>query len=202
MPPLSGAFDAAPALVAGQRRRRVCDVVPLAAHSFRAHAYHTISGSVRIAKKHAASAGVTFEKYRRAPLARIRSSPPRSGDVPLSPTRLLDFWFVYVVRCGDGSLYTGIARDVEARIAVHETGRGARYTRSRGPFELCVTRRCASKTNALRLELAIKRLTRSQKEALLQDGRFAEFARAALRAASRKADRPSKRLEAQRAGRR
>ena len=120
----------------------------------------------------------------------------------MSPTRLLDFWFVYVVRCGDGSLYTGIARDVEARIAVHEAGRGARYTRSRGPFELCVTRRCASKTNALRLELAIKRLTRSQKEALLRDGRFAEFARAALRAASRKADRPSKRLEAQRAGRR
>lgn len=120
----------------------------------------------------------------------------------MSPTRLFDFWSVYVVRCGDGSLYTGIARDVAARIAMHAAGRGARYTRSRGPFELCLTRRCASKTSALRLELAIKRLTRSQKEALLQDGRFAKFARAALRAAARKADSPSKRPESQRAGRR
>jgi putative endonuclease len=108
----------------------------------------------------------------------------------LRPTRLLDFWFVYVVRCGDGSLYTGIARDVEARIAAHAAGRGARYTRSRGPFELCATRRCASKTNALRLELAIKRLSRSHKEALLGDGQLAKFARRALRAASKKANRP------------
>jgi putative endonuclease len=200
MPRLSSAPDGAPATVAGQRRRWSA-TQHLGAIALSPRVYLTISGSVRIAEKRLLQ-GVTFEKCRRAPSARIRSSPPRSGDVPLSSTRLFDFWFVYVVRCGDGSLYTGIARDVEARIAVHETGRGARYTRSRGPFELCMTRRCASKTNALRLELAIKRLTRSQKEALLQDGRFAEFARAALRAASRKADRPSKRLETQRAGRR
>lgn len=127
----------------------------------------------------------------------MRSSPPRSGDVPLSP--LVDLWFVYVVRCGDGSLYTGIARDVAARLVAHSAGRGARYTRSRGPFELCATRRCGSKTNALRLELAIKRLTRPQKEALLAEGGLAKFARGALRAASRKANRPVKRLETRRA---
>ena len=117
----------------------------------------------------------------------------------MSQTYLRDFWFVYVVRCGDGSLYTGIARDVPARIAAHAAGRGARYTRSRGPFELCVTRRCASKTNALRLELAIKRLTRPEKEALLDGGGFARFARGALLSASRKANRAAKRPEARRA---
>ena len=73
-------------------------------------------------------------------------------------------WFVYLLRCGDGSLYTGIARDVAARIAQHETGKGARYTRGRGPFELCAKRRCKTKGEALRLEHAIKQLPRSRKE--------------------------------------
>jgi len=116
------------------------------------------------------------------------------------PEPARDLWFVYLVRCGDGSLYTGIARDVAARIAAHAAGQGARYTRGRGPFELCASRRCGSKGNALRLELAVKRLPRSGKEALLEDGRLAAFARALLRAASRKADRPAKRLETRAAG--
>ena len=94
--------------------------------------------------------------------------------------RLLDFWFVYVVRCGDGSLYTGIARDVEARIAVHEAGRGARYTRGRGPLSVCAQRRCASKGDALRLEFAVKRLPRPDKETLLAGRRLAVFARSVI----------------------
>ena len=75
-------------------------------------------------------------------------------------------WFVYIARCADGTLYTGIARDVQARIAAHDAGRGARYTRGRGPLQLCATRRCASKSLALRLEHAIKQLPRAQKERL------------------------------------
>jgi putative endonuclease len=75
-------------------------------------------------------------------------------------------WFVYVVRCSDGTLYVGIARDVAARIALHESGRGARYTRGRGPLELLAKRRCESKGHALRLELALKRLPRSEKLAV------------------------------------
>jgi putative endonuclease len=87
-------------------------------------------------------------------------------------------WFVYILRCGDASLYTGIARDVKSRIASHEAGRGARYTRGRGPFVLCVTRRCGNQGEALRLEYAIKQLSRREKEALILPRRLAAFARA------------------------
>lgn len=88
------------------------------------------------------------------------------------------FWFVYIARCGDGSLYTGIAVDVAARIASHNEGRGARYTRGRGPIELCAKRRCASQGDALRLELSVKRLSRTEKERLIVGRRLARFARA------------------------
>lgn len=88
-----------------------------------------------------------------------------------------DRWFLYIARCGDGSLYTGIARDVALRMAAHNEGRGARYTRGRGPIALCAQRRCPTKGDALRLELAIKRLPRSAKENLLLGRRLAAFAR-------------------------
>lgn len=87
-------------------------------------------------------------------------------------------WFVYIVRCSDGSLYTGIARDVRARIADHDAGKGAKYTRGRGPVRLCALRTCASKGDALRLELAVKALGREAKERLLGPRRLAAFARA------------------------
>jgi putative endonuclease len=91
-------------------------------------------------------------------------------------------WFVYMARCADGTLYTGIARDVSARIAAHDAGRGARYTRGRGPLTVCATRRCNSKSAALRLEAAIKRLPRAQKE-LLTETRLRALARRCTRAA-------------------
>jgi putative endonuclease len=84
-------------------------------------------------------------------------------------------WFVYIARCSDGSLYTGIARDVQARLAAHDAGRGARYTRGRGPLTLCAVRRCRSKGRALSIELTIKRLPRAAKEALLEPGRLARL---------------------------
>jgi putative endonuclease len=91
---------------------------------------------------------------------------------PASPHQT---WFVYIARCADGSLYTGIARDVSARIAAHDAGRGARYTRGRGPLTLCAVRRCRGKGRALSLELAIKRLPRTAKEALLTPGKLAKL---------------------------
>jgi putative endonuclease len=75
-------------------------------------------------------------------------------------------WQVYILRCGDGSLYTGIARDVAARLAQHQAGRGARYTRGRGPLELVHVEPAASHGDALRREAAIRRLGRAGKEAL------------------------------------
>jgi putative endonuclease len=86
-------------------------------------------------------------------------------------------WFVYIARCADGTLYTGIALDVFARIAAHDAGKGARYTRGRGPLTLCAKRRCESKGDALRLEHTIKRLPRGTKERLTTSRTLAAFAR-------------------------
>jgi putative endonuclease len=94
-------------------------------------------------------------------------------------------WFLYIARCNDGSLYTGIALDIATRLEQHNAGRGARYTRGRGPLELCAKRRCSSKGDALRLELAVKRLARPEKEQLLARRRLAAFARRVANATSR-----------------
>jgi putative endonuclease len=91
------------------------------------------------------------------------------------PRSEVPFWFVYIARCADGSLYTGVARDVRARIAEHDAGRGARYTRGRGPLTLCASARCSSKNHALRLEYAIKQLPRTRKEWLLEPRRLARM---------------------------
>jgi len=76
-------------------------------------------------------------------------------------------WHVYIVRCADLTLYTGIARDVAARIAVHNAGRGAAYTRGRRPVSLVHTEAVADRGAALRREAAIKRLSRADKQRLL-----------------------------------
>ncbi len=73
-----------------------------------------------------------------------------------------------MVRCADGTLYTGIARDLEARVAQHNSGRGARYTRGRGPVVPVYRERAASHGEALRREAALKALSRSAKERLIR----------------------------------
>ncbi|WP_257309335.1 GIY-YIG nuclease family protein [Geothrix fuzhouensis] len=76
-------------------------------------------------------------------------------------------WWVYLLRCADGTLYCGIALDVEARLNLHQAGKGAKYTRGRGPLELVYREVCGSKAEALRRERALKRLKRPAKEALI-----------------------------------
>ena len=76
-------------------------------------------------------------------------------------------WFVYLARCGDGSLYTGVTTDPAARERAHNAGRGAAYTRSRLPVSLVHFEPAAGRGAALRRELAIKRLTRKEKEAMV-----------------------------------
>ena len=77
-------------------------------------------------------------------------------------------WFVYVVRCVDGSLYTGISTDVVARVAAHNAGRGARYTRARRPVELVHTENKRSQSTAAKREAAIKALPRERKLVLVR----------------------------------
>jgi putative endonuclease len=85
-------------------------------------------------------------------------------------------WVVYLVRCADNTLYCGITNDLPARLAAHSAGKGAKYTRGRGPFELVAKRRCRDKGFALRLEHAVKQLDRRQK-LNLDARRFAALAR-------------------------
>ena len=77
-------------------------------------------------------------------------------------------WKLYILRCGDGSLYTGITVDVEARLAQHREGTGAKYTRGRGPLELVYVEDCEDHSQALKRELAIKALSKNEKQALIQ----------------------------------
>jgi predicted GIY-YIG superfamily endonuclease len=77
-------------------------------------------------------------------------------------------WFVYLLRCVDGSLYTGITNDLSRRCSQHSAGTASRYTRSRRPVALVYHEPQDSRSVALRRELAIKRLTRLQKESLVR----------------------------------
>lgn len=78
-------------------------------------------------------------------------------------------WYLYILRCGDGSLYTGITTDVSRRLAAHRRGKGAKYTRGRGPLELVYRQVCGTHSDALRRELEIKALSRGEKEQLIQN---------------------------------
>lgn len=81
----------------------------------------------------------------------------------MSPT-----WFVYVLRCNDGTLYTGITNDLERRVAAHEAGTGAKYTRARRPLRLVLQEPATDRGTALRREAEIKKLSRARKLDLIQ----------------------------------
>ena len=78
-------------------------------------------------------------------------------------------WTVYLVRCHDGTLYTGVTTDLERRLAQHNAGCGAVYTRSRLPVRVIYCEEAADRSSALRREHAIKRLTRAEKEGLAEE---------------------------------
>lgn len=89
---------------------------------------------------------------------------------------------VYMLRCADGSLYTGWTNDPEARVKAHNTGRGgARYTRSRRPVTLVYWEDCETKAQAMSREWHIKRLTREEKLALIAASENAQVPRCAHR---------------------
>ena len=75
--------------------------------------------------------------------------------------------YVYILRCGDGSLYTGWTNDLEHRLEAHSAGRGTKYTRSRLPVELVYSEECETKELAMSREWHLKRLTHAQKLALI-----------------------------------
>ncbi len=81
-----------------------------------------------------------------------------------------EIWYLYILRCGDDSLYTGITTDVARRFAAHCSGKGAKYTRGRGPLELVYQESCGTHSQALKRELQIKALEREEKLRLIRQG--------------------------------
>lgn len=78
-----------------------------------------------------------------------------------------DGWFVYLLRCADGSLYAGMTNDLDRRCAQHNAGSASRYTRCRLPATLVYRESCATRSAALRREAAIKKLAKPEKETLV-----------------------------------
>ena len=86
-------------------------------------------------------------------------APPGKNNKPI--------WKVYILRCADGSLYTGITNDLEGRLQKHNNGSGAKYTRSRLPVSMIYSETVTDKSQALKREYALKQLKREEKERLI-----------------------------------
>ena len=76
-------------------------------------------------------------------------------------------WYLYILECADGTLYTGITDDISRRLEQHNSGKGAKYTRGRGPLLLRYREECGSHGDALRREIAVKRMKREEKLRLI-----------------------------------
>ena len=76
--------------------------------------------------------------------------------------------YVYILKCSDGSFYCGYTNDIDARVKTHNEGKGAKYTRSRLPVEMVHQENYPTKAEALKRECEIKRMTRAQKQTLIQ----------------------------------
>jgi putative endonuclease len=100
-------------------------------------------------------------------------------------------WFLYLIECADGSVYTGIATDVEARFAKHANGTGARYTRAKKPVALLAAFEVADRASASRAEYWVKRLAPAQKRALAAGERSLASVLPAVNNVSEPSDAPS-----------
>ena len=79
-------------------------------------------------------------------------------------------WFIYLIRCNNGALYTGITTDVDRRFAAHQSGKGAKYLRGKAPLTLAFRQRIGSHSAALVAEASIKKLSKTEKEAIIGSG--------------------------------
>lgn len=111
------------------------------------------------------------------PTAAKAKNPAKQAAEPTSaaPSDTSAF-FMYVLTCADGTLYTGYTTDVEQRVCAHNAGKGAKYTRSRTPVQVVAQARFATKHEAMSAEYHFKRLSRSTKERLLARARTEDFA--------------------------
>ena len=112
---------------------------------------------------------MSTKKPTKKPAKKPTQKPPSKhpGKLPKKSTRPAGQWLVYLVRCCDGSLYTGITNDLPRRLKVHAAGKASRYTRSRLPVTLAYTEPQPSHSASLKREAAIKKLSREQKDRLI-----------------------------------
>lgn len=96
-----------------------------------------------------------------------------SEQVNQSAAPLAAPWLLYILECSDGSLYTGITNELERRVRQHNDGLASRCTRSRRPVKVVYLEDCASRSDALSREYAIKSLSRADKQRLIENGRRA-----------------------------
>lgn len=101
------------------------------------------------------------QRYKRM-LEGMRSKEKKSRKRPREK------WFLYILRCSDQSLYTGITKDIERRLRMHSDGKATRYTRTRRPFEMVYQEICKTRTEALVRECAVKALPRKKKLTLIE----------------------------------
>jgi len=92
--------------------------------------------------------------------------PPKNGSKS---------WCVYVVRCANGSFYTGITNKLKARIAAHNSGKGCKYTASFGPVKLVWHKKSENRSSASKLEAEIKKMTRDEKKAFIKSWKLRSF---------------------------
>ncbi|MCS6115749.1 GIY-YIG nuclease family protein [Shewanella baltica] len=101
-------------------------------------------------------------------------NPVLLNPAPLKPTPIKSssLWYLYLVRCGNGHLYTGVTTNVSRRFSEHQSGgiKSAKYLRGKGPLTLMYQEQVGSHSDALRREIAVKKLSRSQKLALIESG--------------------------------
>jgi putative endonuclease len=79
-------------------------------------------------------------------------------------------WFIYIIRCGDNTLYTGITTDIKRRIAEHRGKGGAKYFRGRGPLKLVYKKKVGTRSEALKMEYMVKRMKKKEKEETIKKG--------------------------------
>ncbi len=108
---------------------------------------------------------------------------PRKDSAGKSP----DKWSLYILKCRDGSFYTGITKDLERRLKMHQDGKASRYTRTRGPVEMLYSEACGDRSSALIRECEVKEWPRKKKETLITEG-----IKAATIRSTRKAQRTAK----------
>jgi putative endonuclease len=98
---------------------------------------------------------------------RLRKMEVRDREAAPAARADAAVWSLYILKCGDGSFYTGVTNDLDRRLRAHRDGKASRFTRARRPVELVYTEECGSRSQALSRECAVKSLTRPKKEALI-----------------------------------